>query len=129
MSSRTIVPDGYQSVTPYLTVADADSLIAFLVAAFDGSIIKENRYENGRIQHARVRIGTSIIMLNESSETYPANISQLHVFVSNADTVYEAALKAGAVILMTPNDRPHGDRMAGIKDPCGNIWWIATHNG
>lgn len=76
MSSRTIVPDGYQSVTPYLTVADADSLIAFLVAAFDGSVIKENRYENGHIQHARVRIGTSIIMLNESSETYPANISQ-----------------------------------------------------
>ena len=114
------------SVTPYFTVSDADRLLAFLVSVFGGSVIKENRYENGRVQHARVRIGDSIVMLNEGTDTYPANVSQMHLYVEDADATYETALRCGATPLMEPNDRPHGDRMAGIEDPCGNIWWIAS---
>jgi PhnB protein len=127
VTSRNSAPDGYLSITPYFTVADADGLIGFLTAAFGASVIKESRYEDNRIQHARLRIGSSIIMLNESSESYPANTSQMHLYVDDVDATYEAALKSGAKTLMEPNDRPHGDRMAGIKDPCGNVWWIATH--
>jgi uncharacterized glyoxalase superfamily protein PhnB len=107
-------------------VGDADLLIAFLMTAFGATVIKKDKYDNNRIQHARLRIGSSIIMLNEGSETYPTNTSQMHLYVSDADATYEAALQAGATILMEPNVRPHGDRMAGIKDPCGNVWWIAT---
>ena len=121
------VPEGYQSITPYFTVADADLLIDFLANAFDAKIVKENRYEDNRVQHARLRIGTSIIMLNQSSEDYPANSSQMHLFVGDTDAVFERAVQAGATPIMVPNDRPHGDRMGGIKDPCGNVWWIATH--
>ncbi len=120
-------PDGHQTITPYFTVVDADRLIEFLTAAFDARVIRENRYDDTRIQHARLRIGNAIIMLNESSDAYPANTSQMHLYVGDADAAYELALKSGAVSLMEPNDRPHGDRMAGIKDPCGNIWWLATH--
>lgn len=120
-------PEVYQSITPYFTVVGADRLIEFLGAAFDACVIKESRYDDNRIQHARLRIGNSIIMLNESSNDYPANVSQMHVYVDDADGAYQLALKLGAVSLMEPNDRPHGDRMAGIKDPCGNVWWIATH--
>lgn len=120
-------PEGHQSITPYFTVVDGDRLIEFLAAVFDACVIKESRYDNNRIQHARLRIGNSIIMLNESSNDYPANTSQMHVCVDDTDGTYELALKLGAVSLMEPNDRPHGDRMAGIKDPCGNVWWIATH--
>lgn len=116
-----------QSITPYFTVADADRLIGFLTAAFDARVIKESRYDDNRIQHARLRIGNSIIMLNESSHNYPANMSQVHLYVANTDGAYERALTLGAESLMAPNDRPHGDRMAGIMDPCGNVWWIATH--
>jgi len=116
------VPKGYSSITLYFTVDDSGRLIEFLTTAFDASLIRESRYENGRLQHARIQIGTSIIMLNEASETYPANISQMHLFVEDTDATYEAALKSGASSLMKPNDRPHGDRMAGITDPCGNIW-------
>ncbi len=126
--SGNSAPEGYHTITPYFTVADADRLIAFLAAAFEASVIKESRYEDNRLQHARLRIGNSIIMLNESSDEYPINTSQMHLFVDDADQAYEAALQLGAVSLMEPNDRPHGDRMAGIKDPCGNIWWLAKHN-
>lgn len=127
MISKHLAPAGYQSITPYFTVSDADRLIEFLTRAFDASVIKESRNDDDRIQHARVRVGSSIIMLNESTETYPANVSQLHLYVDDADKTYAEALRAGGTTLMEPNDRPHGDRMAGITDPCGNVWWIATH--
>ncbi len=115
-----------QSITSYLTVIGADKLIVFLVSVFEASVIKDSRYDDGRLQHARLRIGNSIIMMNESTECYPANISQLHLYVSSADEVYERAISLGGVSVMTPNDRPHGDRMAGVEDPCGNVWWIAS---
>lgn len=127
MAKMDNTPEGYHSVTPYFTVADADRLVEFLITVFDATVIKENRYDNNRIQHVRLRIGSSIIMLNESTEIYPALVSQTHLFVSDADATYKAALSSGATTIMEPNDRPHGDRMAGVKDPCGNIWWIATY--
>ena len=127
MTATDCLPDGYQSITPYFTVSQADRLIEFLTAAFGASVVKLARHEDGRVQHARLRIGTSIMMLNECSVDYPANASQVHLFVEDADATYAVALTSGAETIMAPNDRPHGDRMAGIKDPCGNTWWIATH--
>lgn len=127
MDKNDSAPEGYRSITPYFTVADADRLIEFLRAAFDARLIKQSRYHDGRVQHARLKIGDSIIMLNESSADYPANTSQMHLYVDDTDATYEQALRMGAVPLMEPNDRPHGDRMAGVKDPCGNVWWIATN--
>ena len=114
------------TITPYFTVADADLLIQFLTKLFDAKLVKEDRYESGKIQHARLRIGDALIMLNESSVDYPANISQMHIRVDDTDAAFERAMKLGASPLMPPNLRPHGERMAGIKDPCGNIWWIAS---
>ncbi len=122
-------PKGYTVLTPYFTVADADRLIAFLKEAFDGTVIKENRNDNGRVQHVRVQIDDAVIMLNESSDDYPANISQMHLYVRDTEAAYKQALKAGATSIMKPNIRPHGDRMAGVTDPCGNIWWLATYSG
>ncbi len=65
MTTEVETPDGYHWITPYFTVDEGDKLIAFLTAAFDAAVIKDNRYDNGRIQHARLRIGDSVIMLNE----------------------------------------------------------------
>ncbi|MFT5743170.1 MAG: PhnB protein [Paracoccaceae bacterium] len=115
-----------QTLTPYFTVPDGDCFIAFVTEVFGGAIIKEDRYDSGRIQHARIKIGASILMLNEATDTYPANTSQMHLYVRDVSTTFAAALNAGATALMQPNIRPHGDQMAGIKDPFGNIWWIAT---
>lgn len=114
------------TIAPYFTVRDADRLMRFLVAAFDATLVKENRYEDGHVQHARFMIGNSLIMLNEATDDNPPNVSQMHLCVEDADTAYRSALHLGANSLMEPNDRPHGERMAGIKDPCGNIWWLAS---
>ena len=116
-----------QTITPYFTVHDADRLIRFLAAAFDASVVKESRYDDNSLQHARLMVGNSLIMLNETTDDYPVNLSQMHIFVKDADHAYKTAIGLGATSLMQPNDRPHGDRMAGIKDPCGNIWWLASH--
>ena len=126
MVMKSSMPDGYHSITPYFTVRNANKLIEFLVTAFEATIVIEKRYSNNTIQHARVRIGDSILMLNETTEEYPVNVSQMHLYVEDSDITFSKALQAGAIALMEPNNRPHGDRMAGVKDPCGNIWWIAT---
>ena len=52
-------------------------------------------------------------MMNESTEAYPANVSQVHLYVENTDTTFAKALAAGVIAIMDPNTRPHGDRMAG----------------
>jgi uncharacterized glyoxalase superfamily protein PhnB len=120
------IPNGLHYITPYFTVERADLLLDFVLKAFDGVVIKVDRYKAGHVQHARIKIGNSIIMLNEAVEGYAAQISQMHLFVDNVDDRYKRALDLGATSIMRPNKRPHGDWMAGIKDPCGNIWWIAT---
>ena len=115
-----------QTITPYFTVQNADRMMDFLMAAFGAKLVKENRYEDNSIQHARLSIGNSLIMLNESTSDYPINVSQMHIRVDDTDSDYQSALNLGALSLMEPNDRPHGDRMSGIKDPCGNVWWMAS---
>lgn len=124
--SVTATSEEYGTVTPYFTVDDADQLIAFTETVFGAQLIKMNRYEDGRVQHARLKIGDTVVMLNQSSDAFAATVSQMHVLVRDTDTVFAEALKAGAQSVMEPNLRPHGDRMAGVSDPCGNIWWIAS---
>ena len=120
------MPDDLHSIIPDFTVDDADRLISFLTTALDGHVVTENRYDDDRIQHARARVGDSVIMLNEAGRGYEANCSQLHLCVADVDTVFAAALREGATEVMAPNWRPHGDRMAGFRDPCDNLWWIAA---
>ncbi|SMP28863.1 hypothetical protein [Shimia sagamensis] len=65
-------------------------------------------------------------MLNQATDTYPANASQMYIQVTDATTSYARALELGATSIMQPNLRPHGEQMAGIIDPSGNTWWIAS---
>ena len=97
MATKCSVPDGYHSITPYFTVRDAARLIEFLVAAFNATIIVDKRYSSGTVQHARVRIGDSIIMMNESTGEYPVNLSQIHLYVEDTDTTFSNALVSSTV--------------------------------
>ena len=90
------IPKGLHTITPYFTVSDADQLIEFVVQVFDGSILVINRYPNGRIQHARISVGSSVVMLNECNEHYPANVSQMYLYVEDVESKYSKALDAGA---------------------------------
>ena len=124
-----MAPNDKQRITPYFTVKNADAFVSFVRTVFKADLFKEDRYPDGAIQHARLSISGNVIMLNEASDEYQPNQSQLHVYVDSVEQTYSIALQQGATSLMQPNLRPHGDRMAGFKDPFGNIWWIAAEAG
>jgi uncharacterized glyoxalase superfamily protein PhnB len=120
------VPDGYHTVTPYLTVEAAARLIEFLKQAFDAVETERMTRPDGTIGHAEVRIGDSVVMLSDAMGEWKPIPSAIYLYVRDADATYYRALEAGAVSVMKPADQFYGDRQGGVKDPAGNSWWIAT---
>ena len=114
------LPDGWHSVTPRLVVHDPARLVAFLKHAFGAT--GDFRAE----APSEIRIGDSVVMVSGVGlrEAMPA---YLYVYVDDSDTTYRRALEAGAVSLEEPLDMPYGDRRAMVRDPCGNLWQIATY--
>ncbi len=122
------IPEGYHNVTPYLMVRGADRLIEFLKQAFGAEERGERfRRPDGTIMHAEVKIGDSVVMLGEANEQFPAQPTALCLYVTDTDTTYRRAMDAGGTSLREPEDQFYGDRSAGVADPSGNTWWIATH--
>ena len=122
------VPDGYHTVTPYLTVRDAPKVIEFLQQAFGAKISHEPiKRPDGTIMHAQVTVGDSPIMIGEESEMAKPTTSSLYLYVPDVDSVYQRAVKAGGNTVMEPTDMFYGDRSSAVKDPSGNSWFIATH--
>jgi PhnB protein len=120
-------PNGYHTVTPYLTVAGGDQLIDFMTRVFDAQVSERINRADGKILHADVRLGDATIMLADASDSWPPLPGALYVYVHDTDTTYQQALSAGAISIMQPADQFHGDRMAGVRDPFGNVWWIVTY--
>jgi len=121
------IPDGYHSVTPYLMVKGADKLIEFMKRAFGAEELMRHPTPEGGVMHAEVKIGDSRIMLAEACGERSPMPTMIHLYVHDADATYRAALEAGAASLQEPADQFYGDRSGGVKDACGNHWWIATH--
>jgi uncharacterized glyoxalase superfamily protein PhnB len=120
-------PDGYPSVSPYLVVAGASTLMDFLERAFGATRLRRFDRPDGSVMHAEVRIGDSVVMVGDGGESWPPVPASLHVYVEDVDAVYARALAAGGVALQEPT-RKDGDpdRRGGVRDPAGNSWWIAT---
>jgi len=121
------IPDGYHTITPYLTVPAVARLIDFLKLAFDAVEIERMQRPDGTVHHAEVKIGDSIVMMGEPPDPTKANPGALYLYVSDVDTAYRRAMEAGALSLSEPADMFYGDRGAGVKDASGNTWWLATH--
>lgn len=122
------IPDGYQSVIPYLVGHNIERLIEFLEKTFDAKTIFRSQRPDGSTGHCEVRIADSVVMLGEPmGDTYPARQAALYVYVPNVDETYKKAMAAGAKSQSEPKDQFYGDRSGGFFDPCGNNWWIATH--
>ncbi len=115
-------------VEPYLPVKGATRLLDFLQRAFAAEEISRHTRPDGTVAHAEVRIGDSIVGIGDSTELKPAPTA-LHLYVPDADALYERALRAGATSTQEPADQHYGDREAGVQDPFGNQWYIATHKG
>jgi PhnB protein len=121
------IPEGYHTVTPYLTVQGAANLIDFLKQAFEAQETERITQPDGAIGHAEVRIGDSIVMMTDAGGERKPMPSGIYLYVNDTDAVYQRALQAGAASIMEPADQFYGDRSAGVQDPSGNHWWIATH--
>jgi uncharacterized glyoxalase superfamily protein PhnB len=120
------IPDGYHTVTPSLVVKGAAKLIDFIKEAFGGEEAFRMPGPGGAVMHAEVKIGDSVVMLNDAMQQQPTTAS-LFLYVTDVDGVYKRAVKAGATSLSEPADMFWGDRMAQVKDQFGNQWSIATH--
>jgi PhnB protein len=121
------IPDGYHSITPYLVVNGAAKVIEFAKQAFDAQELMRMPGPNGTVGHAELKIGDSVVMTADASSQYQAHPTTLLLYVPDVDEVYRRALKAGGKSEREPTDQMYGDRSAGVTDPAGNQWWIATH--
>ena len=121
------IPEGYHTVTPYLVVQGVGRLIDFMKAAFDAQEIFRMPMPDGSIGHAEVRIGDSLIMLGEARDQFKAMPTTLNLYLEDVDAAYARALAAGATAVSEPKNQFYGDRSGGVRDMCGNHWYVATH--
>jgi PhnB protein len=121
------IPDGYHTVTPYLTVDDLPRMLEFVQAAFGAKVHEALAGEDGVVRHAEVQLGDSKIMIGQARAEWKGRPGALYLYVEDTDANYHRALAAGAKSIMEPADQFYGDRNAGVEDPLGNYWWIATH--
>lgn len=122
------IPEGYRNVTPYLISEGVERVIRFLRQAFGAAErYPPMRRSDGTIMHAEMRVGDSIVMMGEASGEYCPMPACLYVYVEDVDGTYRRALQAGGTAITEPKNQFNGDRSAGVRDPAGNFWWIATH--
>jgi PhnB protein len=120
---------GLTSITPYIIVRPAAQFMEFLKTAFEGVERMRMPTPDGLIMHADVALGNGAIEVSDGNEQYPTAPQAIHLYVDDADAIYERALRAGATSLYAPVDQDYGDREGGVKDAFGNIWYIATPKG
>lgn len=126
------IPRGFRTVTPYLIAADGPALIEFAKQVFGAEEMFRGIGGAGGV-HAEVRIGDSKLMMGGGIPGrefhFTPNTHALHIYVEDADAVYQKALAAGATSLGEVRDQEYGERSGAVKDPAGNFWYIATHQG
>lgn len=129
------IPDGYHTVTPYLTVKDATSAIEFYKKAFDAKELFRFGAPDGKIAHAELQIGSSRIMLSDefpemgarSPEAFGGSPMGLHLYVEDVDALFARAIAAGGKEEQAVKDQFYGDRSGTLRDPFGHQWTISTH--
>jgi PhnB protein len=129
------IPKGYHSVTPYLVVNDARGAISFYERAFGAKEHARMDGPNGKISHAELKIGDSIIMLSDevqgSGTRAPKSLggttAGVFLYVEDVDSVFKQAVTAGAKVDMQLADQFWGDRFGRLTDPFGHSWSLATH--
>ena len=126
---RHHVPEGLQAVNPYLHVHGTGGLIDFLEKGMGGQVLDRAQSAQGVIQHAKVRIGDSVVEMGEARGPYQPIPTAIYLYVPDVDGLYRDAVAAGATSEQEPTSMPYGDRVAFVKDPFGTTWYIATHLG
>ena len=129
------VPKGFRTATPALIIDGCGKALEFYKKAFNAKEIMRMPTPDGKVGHAEIKIGNSIIMMSDewpdmgarSPKSIGGSGSSLYLYVRNCDRVFKRAVKAGATSTMEPADMFWGDRMAKVTDPFGHVWGISTH--
>jgi PhnB protein len=132
------IPPGFSTLTPHLVIKDAAKAIDFYKQAFGAEEMKRMPMPDGRLLHACLKIGNSMLMLCDEfpdsgcgNSASPATLGKahatVHMFVEDVDKAYQRAVEAGAIAQMPPQDMFWGDRYGLLVDPFGQPWSIATH--
>lgn len=134
MSVKSI-PDGHHTLTPYLIIRDAVRALDFYQRAFGAVVVCRMDGPGGKVMHASIRIGDSIVMLADECPEMGAQSPQalngspvvLLLYVEDCDALFAQAVAAGASIRFPVQDQFYGDRSGTVTDPFGHCWTIATH--
>ncbi len=135
MAKNSAIPEGFHSITPSLTVQNAAAAIDFYKKAFGAEELMRLDSPDGKVAHAELKIGDSVIFLNDefdmgfarSPQTLGGTTGGLNIYVPDVDQAFDRAVKAGAQVRMPVADMFWGDRYGNLADPFGHIWSLATH--
>jgi len=129
------IPDGYHSVQAYLIVPGVEQALEFYRKAFGAKTVLCMKHPDGRVAHAEMQVGDCRVMMADEHPDiqafapahYGGSPISMMIYTADCDAMYRAALAAGALGVREPTDQPYGDRVAGVEDPYGYKWWLATH--
>jgi uncharacterized glyoxalase superfamily protein PhnB len=125
--SQAYKPQGYSSVSVYIMADGAQRVIDFLTETLDATPLRRFDLPDGSIMHAEIQIDDTVVMIADSGGAFPSFPVWLHVYVPDVDASYRRMIAAGGLSVEEPNQKEGDvDRRAGVKDPSGNTWWIAT---
>ena len=121
------IPEGYRTYTPYYVVEGASDFIEFLKRAFAAEEIYRFAAPGGKLGHAEVRVGDSVVMLADSTPEFPPSRMNSYLYVPDVDATFKKAVAAGGQSKREPANQFYGDRVATVMDRWGNTWSIGTH--
>ena len=129
------IPKGYHSVTPYLIIKDAARAIDFYKKVFDAKELVRMADPTGKVGHAEIKIGDSMIMLadehaemgHRSPQSLGGSPVGIHLYLEDSDATVAKAVAAGAKLERPVQDQFYGDRSGQITDPFGHVWTVSTH--
>lgn len=135
MATVKPIPDQYHSVTPYLFIKDAAAAIEFYKKVFGATEVVRMPGPGGKVMHAELKFGDSIVMLGEENPQMGALSPQsiggaatlLNLYTADVDSVVQKAVDAGAKLVRPVKDQFYGDRSGSLIDPFGHLWGVATH--
>lgn len=135
MSTVKAIPDGMHSITPHLVCAGAADAIEFYKKAFNAIELARLPDPGGKLMHAMLQIGDSVIMLNDEytdwgvlgPKTIGGSPITIHLYVNDVDSAFAQAVDAGGTVKMPVADMFWGDRYGVLVDPFGHNWSLATH--
>lgn len=121
------IPAGYNSVSVHLFVSDARAHIAFIQQAFSGDLREYVEGPDGRVVHAALRIGDSMVMLGECAPGQQLSRVTFYIYTPDCDAMFHSAVAAGGTVVRDLANQLYGDRNGGVTDRDGNEWWIGSH--